>query len=232
MATSTPSTTATTDKPIDTTVAVPNPATPTAPTPAPAAPTLTGTRAVLWSPAKDPTTFDLPRGATEMRPFVMAYLDESAIDITPLSPTGAVIPAFLTFVLQPGLNWVDESALSSAIDAAALAGESVQRVTPDIVGSIERLKIASRQGSDPIEVQTRANAIRILEPLDGALMTGTLSDYGISEISEICAVVNDATVVESWLSSIASNAVNPHPQKAAVERLLRKTLDDINSGNR
>ena len=218
------STTATTDKPIDI-VATPAPA-------ATAAPTPTGTRAVLWSPAKDPTTFDLPRGASEMRPFVMAYLDESAIDITPLSPTGAVIPAFLTFVLQPGLNWIEESALSSARDAAALAGAAVQRVTPDIIGSIERLKIASRQGSDPIEVQTRANAIRILEPLDGALMTGTLSDYGVSEISEICAVVNDATVVESWLSSIASNAVNPHPQKAAVERLLRKTLDDINSGNR
>ena len=192
----------------------------------------TGTRAVLWSPAKDPTTFDLPRGATEMRSFVMAYLDESAIDITPLSPTGAVIPSFLTFILQPGLNWVEESALSSALDAGALAGAAVQRVTPDIVGSIERLKVASRQGSDPIEVQTRANAIRILEPLPDALMTGTLSDYGISEISEICAVVNDATVVESWLSSIASNAVNPHPQKAQVERLLRKTLDDINSGNR
>ena len=224
--------TSTTDKTIDTTAA---PTAPTAPTPVPvepAAPTPTGTRAVLWNPAKDPTTFDLPRGASEMRPFVMAYLDESAIDITPLSPTGAVIPAFLTFTLQPGLNWVDEATLSSALDAAALAGASVQRVTPDIVAAIERLKIASRQGSDPIEVQTRANAIRILDPLPDALMTGTVSDYGVSEISEICGVVNDATVVESWLSSIASNAVNPHPQKAAVERLLRKTLDDINSGNR
>lgn len=229
MAISTPSTT---DKPIDATAATP--AAPTAPVPTTpaAAPTPTGTRAVLWDPAKDPTTFDLPRGATEMRPFVMAYLDESAIDITPLSPTGAVIPAFLTFILQPGLNWVNETSLSLALDAAALAGESVQRVTPDIVAAIERLKIASRQGSDPIEVQTRANAIRILEPLPDALMTGTISDYGVSEISEICAVVNDATVVESWLSSIASNAVNPHPQKAAVERLLRKTLEGINSGNR
>ena len=41
--------------------------------------TKVGTRAVLWSPAKDPTTFGLPRGASEMRPFVMAYLDEAAI---------------------------------------------------------------------------------------------------------------------------------------------------------
>jgi hypothetical protein len=63
-------------------------------------------------------------------------------------------------------------------------------------------------------------------------MTGTLSDYGIAEIAEICAVVNDAIEVESWLSSIASNAVNPHPQKAAAEKLLKKTLADINSGNR
>ena len=221
MATAPTAPTTTTDKPIDPPVV-------TAPV---AAPT-TGTQAVLWDSAKDPTTFDLPRGATEIRPFVLAYLDENAIDITPLSPTGAVIPSFVTFILQPGLNWVDQSALAPALAAAALAGAEIQRVTPEIVGAIERLKMASRQGSDPIAVQIRANAIRILEPLPGALMTGTLSDYGISEISEICAVVNDATEVESWLSSITSNAVNPHPQKAQVERLLRKTLDDISSGNR
>ena len=192
----------------------------------------TGVQAVLWDASKDPTTFDLPRGATEIRPFVMAYLDESAIDITPLSPTGAVIPSFVTLILQPGLNWVEQSALEPALAAAALTGAAVQRVTPEIVGSIERLKMASRQGSDPIAVQTRANAIRILEPLAGALMNGTLSDYGISEISEICSVVKDAGEVESWLSSIQTNAVNPHPQKAQVERLLKKTLDDINSGSR
>ena len=191
-----------------------------------------GTRAVLWDPAKDPTCFDLPRGATEIRPFILAYLDEAAIDITPLSPTGAVIPQFKTFVLQPGLNWIEESTLNGAIYAASLVGAEVQQVTSEIVGALDRLKMSSRQGSDPIAVQVKANAINILEPLPKALMTGTLSDYGIAEITEICAVVNDALEVESWLSSVASNSVNPHPQKVAVERLLKKTLADINAGNR
>ena len=191
-----------------------------------------GTRAVLWDPAKDPTTFDLSRGATEIRSFILAYLDEGAIDITPLSPTGALIPSFKTFVLQPGLNWVDESMLSGALHASSIVGLEVQRVTPEIVSALDRLKMSTRQGSDPIAVQTKANAIRILEPLPKALMTGTLSDYGIAEITEICAVVNDALEVESWLSSVASNSVNPHPQKTAVVQLLKKTLNDINAGNR
>ena len=191
-----------------------------------------GTRAIIWNPAKDPTCYDLPRGATEMRQFIFAYLDQDAIDVTPLSPTGAVIPSFKTFVLEPGLNWIEESTLNDALQAASIVGAEVQRVTPDIVGAIERLKVASRQGSDPIAVQTKAGAINILEPLPKALMTGTLSDYGIAEIAEICAVVNDANDVESWLSSIASNAVNPHPQKAQVEKLLKRTRDAINAGNR
>lgn len=191
-----------------------------------------GLRAVLWSPQKDPTAYELPRGATEMRPYVFSYLDEEAIDITPLSPTGAVIPGFRTFTLQPGLNWVDSVELTQAIEASEKLGEPTQRVTPDISNAIERLKIASRQGYDPIRVQIRANAIKILEPMADALMTGTLSDYGVAEIAEICAVVTDAIEVESWLASVASNATNPHPQKAQVEKLLKKTLAEINSGNR
>ena len=191
-----------------------------------------GVRAIIWNPAKDPTSYDLPRIATEMRQFIFAYLDEESIDITPLSPTGAVIPSFKTFVLQPGLNWVDESILSGALHAAAIVGAEVQRVTPGVVGALERLRMTIRQGSDPIAVQTKAGAINILEPLPKALMTGTLSDYGIAEIAEICAVVNSANDVESWLSSVVSNSVNPHPQKRQVEALLKKTLADINAGNR
>ena len=193
----------------------------------------TGVRAIIWNPAKDPTSYDLPRSATEMRPFIFVYLDEEAIDITPLSPTGAVIPTFnRTFVLQPGLNWVDEALLSGELHAASIVGLEVQRVTPDIVGALERLRMTIRQGSDPIEVQTKAGSINILEPLPKALMTGTLSDYGIAEIAEICAVANSANDVESWQSSIVSNSVNPHPQKRQVEALLKKTLADINAGNR
>ena len=191
-----------------------------------------GVRAIIWNPAKDPTCFDNPRGATEIRAFIFAYLDEESIDVTPLSPTGAVVPSFKTFVLQPGLNWVDQSILSGALRAASIVGAEVQRVTPDVVSALERLKMSTRQGSDPIAVQTKAGAINILEPLPKALMTGTLSDYGIAEISEICAVVNSATDVESWLSSVVSNSVNPHPQKRQVEALLKKTLADINAGNR
>ena len=210
------------DKPIEKVVEQPS-----------AEPAKSGVRAIIWNPAKDPTCHDNPRGATDIRPFFFVYLDEDAIDITPLSPTGAVIPSFSqTFVLQPGLNWIDESILRGALKAASIVGLEIQRVTPDIVGALERLKMSTRQGSDPIAVQTKAGAINILEPLPKALMTGTLSDYGIAEIAEICAVVNSANDVESWLSSVVSNSVNPHPQKRQVEALLKKTLADINAGNR
>lgn len=191
----------------------------------------TGVRAVIWDPSKDPTCFSLPPGGTPMRAFVFVYLDEKAIGVTPLSPSGDVIPQFPRFILQPGLNWVESSDLDAAQQAAEISGSDVAD-TYGVASAVDRLKMSTRQGYNPIAVQIKAGAIKILEPLPKATMTGTLSDYDVSEIAEICAVVNDAIEVESWLSSIASNAVNPHPKKVHVEKLLKKTLEGINSGNR
>lgn len=192
----------------------------------------TGVRAILWNQRLDPTVSAPPRGAVEMRPFFLAYLDQDALDITPLSPTGAVQPSFKSLTLEPGLNWVDIAEWESARSAAALAGSNRERITASTTDAVERLKIALKVGLDPIEQQVEARAIVELKPLPDALMTGTLSDYGLEEIRKIVEVVNDANELGSWLASISTNAVNPHPQKKAVEALLKKAISNINAGDR
>lgn len=192
----------------------------------------TGVRAILWNQRADPTVSAPPRGAVEMRPFIFSSVDQDALDITPLSPTGAVQPSFINLILQPGLNWVDLAEWEKARKAAAFAGTERVRVGSNTTDPLERLKLSMKVGLDPIEEQVEARAIVELKPLPDALMTGTLSDYGLDEIRKIVEVVNDAIELGSWLASISTNAVNPHPQKQAVEALLKKAISNINAGDR
>ena len=192
----------------------------------------TGVQAILWNQRLDPTVSAPPRGAVEMRPFVFAYLDQDALDITPLSPTGAVQPSFKTLTLEPGLNWVDIAEWESARSAAKLAGSDRERIGANTADALVRLKMSLKTGLDPIGEQIEARAIVELKPLSDALMTGTLSDYGLDEIKKIVEVVADANELGSWLASISTNAVNPHPQKKAVETLLKKAIQNINAGDR
>lgn len=194
--------------------------------------TKTGVRAILWNQRLDPTVSAPPRGAVELRPFVLAYLDQEALDITPLSPTGAVQPSFKQLILQPGLNWVDLAAWDEARSAAALAGCDRERVPATMTNPLDRLKAALKSALDPIKEQMDARAIVELEPLPGATMSGTLGDYGLEEIKKIVETVNDALELGSWLASISTNTVNPHPQKQAVEALLKRAIKNINSGDR
>lgn len=187
---------------------------------------LKGVRAILWFPNLDPTTPQAPSVSTPVRSFLQCYMDSAKMAISPASGRDSIIPQFKTFTLPvPGLNWIPCSEWDDVVAASANFGREPETITAEMSTS-DRLRLATRQGLDPIAIQLRARSIVVPELITDQ-PTGTINDYSLDSIQLIAETAPTADIVEQWLRSIQTSLI-PHPQKLAVERYLDRRIAQIN----